>query len=133
MVKVYKPRVFLLYWFCIQPKEVDAFQAWAWERGMNFWEQQAGIIQYRTFRQQVELQFQEYLAGVRAKIHGLSQVEAEDTDALRSVLSTTEFWTIQCEFLKFIEPGSLKYVVLDCTYDSTAVLPEAIHRHVSND
>jgi len=133
MVKVPKPRVFLLYWFCIQPKEVDAFQMWAYERGMNFWGQHAGIIQYRTFRQQVELQFQEYLAGARAEIHGFSQVEAEDKDALRRVLSTTEFWAIQCEFLRFIEPGSLEYAVLECTYDSTAVLAEAIHGHVSND
>jgi hypothetical protein len=133
MTKVSKPCAFLLYGFRIQPHKVEDFQAWAQERGMHFWEQHAGIIRYRTFRQQPELQLQEHLAGTQAEVHGTSVVEAEDVEALRRVLSTVEFQAIQSEFLQFTEPGSLKYSVLDCAYDSWITPVEATQKDIIDD
>jgi hypothetical protein len=112
---------FLTYWFQIEYEKIDSFQVWAAERGMPFWEQHRGVIQYRTFRQRRELEFQTTLAGLPAEIDGLSQVEFEDAEALKRILLTPEFQVIQNELLQFIIPSSLKYSFLECVYDSSGL------------
>jgi len=111
--------VFLTYWFQIQRDKIEDFQVWAAERGMPFWEQHKGVIQYRTFRQYCDQEFQTLLAGLPAEVGGLSQVELESAEALKRILLTPEFQAIQNELLQFIMPGSLKYALLNCAYDSS--------------
>lgn len=131
MSKVSKPQAFLLYWFRIRPDKAAAFQAWARERGMHFWQQHEGIIRYRTFRQQSGLQLQEQLAGAPAEIHGISMVEAEDVEVIQRVLSTAECRLIQGEFCEFIEPESLKHSMLDCAYDSWITPVEVVQESMT--
>lgn len=113
---------FLTYWFKIRLEKINGFQVWATERGMPFWEQHRGVIQYRTFRQRCEPKLQAALMGIPVDAHGLSQVELEDTEALQRILFSAEFQMIQNELLQFIVPGSLKYLFLECAYDSSNLL-----------
>lgn len=117
---------FLTYWFEICPEKIHKFQVWATERGMPFWEQHRGVIQYRTFRQRCEPKLQAALMGIPAKAHGLSQVELEDTETLKRIIFTAEFQLLQNEFLQLVVPGSLKYSFLECVYDSSSLLTETM-------
>jgi 3-hydroxymyristoyl/3-hydroxydecanoyl-(acyl carrier protein) dehydratase len=110
--------VFLTYWFRIQAELIVEFQAWAATHGMNFWEKYDGIKQYRTFRPSSISIPQVELVGKPSSVHGVSQIEAKNVEAIYKVFETEEFQEIQAEFLSFLEPSSLQYAVMDCAYDS---------------
>ncbi|WP_404786216.1 hypothetical protein [Altericista sp. CCNU0014] len=110
--------VFLTYWFKIRAERLVEFQTWATTHGMSFWEKYEGITRYRTFRPSAMPIPQNELAGTPASIHGVSQVEAKNIEAIRKVFASEEFQLIQEEFITFLEPSSLQYAVMDCAYDS---------------
>ncbi len=116
------PTLFLLYWFQVQTHQLDAFQTWAAERGMIFWQQQPGVLRYRTFRLPTAAPDCSPMAGQAAPLHGLSQVELESEAALSAILESPRFQEIQAEFVEFLVPGSLQYSILNCAYDSLAAL-----------
>ena len=116
------PTIFVLYWFQVQAQQLDAFQAWATERGMVFWQQQSGVLRYRTFRVPTAAPDCAPMAGQAAPLHGLSQVELESEAALGAILNSPRFQEIQAEFVEFLVPGSLQYSILNCAYDSLAAL-----------
>lgn len=105
--------VFLIYWFRIKIEKIECFANWAKHTGMNFWGRQDGIKKYKTFRPSISIIDEDRIAGEKASIHGISQVEAESMSAINKILESREYSNIQKEFLAFLEPGSLQYTIME--------------------
>jgi hypothetical protein len=116
-----KPPICLVYQFRVIPTQVPSFQDWAEKRGMGFWQQQPGVLRYKTFRKLLpaaETGQSLDLAGQDAGIDVLSQVELLDLACLERITAQPDFQQIQSELLTFVYPGSLDYSLLDYAYDS---------------
>ncbi|MCM1983886.1 hypothetical protein [Lyngbya confervoides] len=112
--------ILFVYDFQVQVNRLEEFQQWAASKGMKFWEKQAGVIRYQTFRKNTAslMSHRNKLLGSVKSLDVFSEVEIQDEDHLERIIDSSEFQQMQEELSYFIDPNSLTHSVLHQAYDS---------------